>query len=64
MSGRFETRVALLGAGIYEALAMIPEAEREKLLAQLSRERTELDQGTGELEGIKLLVDAVLRIAG
>lgn len=62
--GRFEDRVKTLGAGIRGVISMMPQEERNQLLEQLARERTELDQGTGELTGIKMVVDALLEVAG
>ena len=62
--GRFEDRVKTLGAGIRGVISMMPQEERNQLLEQLARERTELDQGTGELSGIKMVVDAPLEVAG
>ena len=64
MGDRFEERVKTLGTGIAGVIAALPEGERKQLLEQLSRERTELDQGTAELAGIKMLVDALLTAAG
>ena len=64
MGDRFEQRVKMLGAGIRGVIAMMPEQERTQLLEQLAEERTQLDEGTGELAGIKMVVDALLEVAG
>jgi len=64
MAGRFEERVASLGDGIEKAVLAMPKDELDALVAQLAKERVELDGGTGELTGIKMIIDGILAVAG